>query len=138
MNMDEDVKKKVMLGLIVGCLVLAVGITVMTRKGGGPKPSNEPVQMLCVNEECAYAYELEREEYQEEARKNMTGMMMGPMMGPPALTCPECGQQSAYSAIKCEQCQAVFVRGEAGDQRFPDRCPECDYSKTEERMESRR
>jgi len=128
--MDEDTKKKVMLGLIILCLILAVGITMMTNRGGGGFGSrgNEPVQMLCMNQECGADFELSSEEYKAQI---MQGGMMGP--GPMAqmpIECPECGMRSAFRAVKCKKCETVFMQDyTSGD--FPDRCPECDYSDIE-------
>jgi DNA-directed RNA polymerase subunit RPC12/RpoP len=134
--MDEDKKKKVMLGLIILCLVLAIGITVLTNtggSGGGGSRSNEPVQMLCMNEECGADFELSTEEYREHM---MQGGMMGP--GPMAqapIECPECGMQSAFRAVKCKECGAIFMQDySSGD--FPDRCPECEYSDIEARRDA--
>ncbi len=137
--MDEDKKKKVMLGLIILCLVLAIGITAMTNRGSGGSGSgsrsNEPVQMLCMNQECRMDFELSSEEYSEQI---MQGGMMGP--GPMAQTpikCPECNMQSAFRAVKCKECEAIFMQDyTSGD--FPDRCPECDYSDIEARRDKAR
>lgn len=134
--MDEDKKRKVMIGLIVLCLVLAIGITAVTNLGGGGGSSsrgNQPVQMLCMNEECGMDFELSTEEYREHM---MQGGMMGP--GPMAqspVECPECGMQSAFRAVKCKDCEFVFMQDySSGD--FPDRCPECDYSDIEARRDA--
>ena len=135
--MDEDKKKKVMLGLIISCIVLAIGITVVTNKGGsgGGSRSNEPVQMLCMNEECGAEFELSTEEYREYM---MQGGMMGP--GPMAqmpIECTECGMQSAFRAVMCKECEVVFMQDySSGD--FPDRCPECGYSDIEARRDEAR
>ncbi len=134
--MDEDTKKKVMLGLIILCIVLAVGITVMTNRGGGSSSrSNEPIQMLCMNRECVMDFELSSKEYRAQI---MQGGMMGP--GPMAQTpieCPECSMRSAFRAVKCKKCETVFMQDyTSGD--FPDRCPECDYSDTEVRRDKAR
>ena len=135
--MEEDKKKKVMLGLIILCLVLAIGITVVTNTGGGGggSRSNEPVQMLCMNEECVMDFELSTEEYREQM---MQGGMMGP--GPMAQTpieCPECSMRSAFRAVKCKKCETIFMQDyTSGD--FPDRCPKCDYSDIEVRRDKAR
>jgi hypothetical protein len=129
--MDEDKRKKVMLALIIVCLVLAIGISVVTNMGGGGgsgSGSNAPVQMLCMNEACEADFELDSEEYRQQ-------MMQGGMMGPGPMAqmpceCPECGEMSAFRAVKCKECEAVFLQDyTSGD--FPDRCPECNYSDIE-------
>ena len=134
--MEEDKKKKVMLGLIILCLVLAIGITVVTNMGGGSgSRSNEPVQMLCMNQECGMDFEMTTEDYREQ-------MMQGGMMGPGPMAqapteCPECGMQSAFRAVKCKECETIFMQDySSGD--FPDRCPECEYSDIEARRNKSR
>ena len=53
-------------------------------------------------------------------------------MSVPALLCPNCGQHSVFKAIQCTRCSHIFIESETpGD--FYDRCPECQYSPTEER-----
>ncbi len=135
--MDEDKKKKVMLGLIILCLILAVGITVMNNMGGGGSGSrsNEPIQMLCMNQECKMDFELSSKEYSEQI---MQGGMMGP--GPMAQTpieCPECSMRSAFRAVKCNECETIFMQDYTSED-FPDRCPKCDYSDIEVRRNKAR
>lgn len=67
------------------------------------------------------------------------GMMMRPwgQFGWP-LVCPECNAESLYSAIRCQECDTVFYRGEAGDQRYPDTCPSCSFSRHRQMQEERR
>jgi hypothetical protein len=132
--MDEEKKKKIMIAVLVSCIVLAGAITFLTREGGGGGggSSNAPIQLLCMNEECSFDFEMTSEEYREQM---MQGGMMGP--GPMAQTpveCSECGMQSAFRGIKCNECELVFMQDyTSGD--FPDRCPECDYSEIEARRE---
>ena len=129
--MDEDKKKKVMIGIIAGCIVLAVIINVVPRLGKGPaKVPTGPVTMLCINNQCNADFELEREEMTEQM--NQMGGRNPMMMQTPTFVCPECNQRSAYRAMVCEQCEAMFIPTPQSDD-FRDRCPECDFSKTEER-----
>ena len=135
--MDESKKKQIMISIVVICLVLATVIAIVNfmggRSGGGSR-STGPVPLLCVNEECGNEFEMDREELTQQMMKS--GALMGPMgMGPQALTCPECNEQSAFQAVKCNKCQASFIKDySSGD--FPDRCPECDYSAIEEAREN--
>ena len=134
--MDEEKKKIVMIVVAVTCIVLAVVITFVTNEGGGRRATG-PVHMLCVNPDCGVSFELSRDDYSEQLKANPPDMMMPgmpgrEMAGPPVFTCSECGEESAYVANKCPECEAFFIRGQAGDQRFPDRCPECDYSAMED------
>ncbi len=135
--MDEEKKKLVMIVVAITCIVLAVVITFVTNDddGGGRRPTG-PLHMLCVNPDCGVSFELSRKDYSEQFRANPPEMMMPgargrEMAGPPALTCSDCGEKSAYVATKCPGCDVSFIEGQAGDRQFPDRCPECDYSAME-------
>ena len=132
--MDPMVKRKVMIGIIVVCVGLALGITVFTRGGCGGGGARGPVQMLCTNPDCGKAFEMSRSDFQEKMT-DMTGPggRMGPMGQMPAFTCTSCGEESAYIAIKCKQCGEVFVRGSSGRDDYPDKCPACGYSDFEKK-----
>ena len=134
--MDEEKKKIVMIVVAITCIVLAIVITFATREGGGSRRPTGPIPMLCVNPDCGVSFELSRKDYSEQFMANPPEMMMPGMpgrgmAGPPVFTCSECGEESAYMANKCPECEAFFIHGQAGDQQFPDRCPECDYSAIE-------
>ena len=136
--MDEEKKKTVMVVVAIACIVLAVVITFVTNKdGGGSGRPTGPIHMLCVNPDCGASFELSRDEYSQQLMANRPevttpGMRGGGMAGPAVLTCPECSKDSAYMATKCPECGALFIQGQAGDQQFPDRCPECDHSAMED------
>lgn len=129
--MDEDKKQKIMIGIVAGCLGLAVIITVVTNlgKGGGRGPTG-PVTMLCINEQCNADFDLEVDEMREQLNQ-MTGGNDMMMMTTPVFICNECNQRSAYRAMICTQCDTMFVPVQNSD--FRDRCPDCGYSRTEER-----
>ncbi|KKK46597.1 hypothetical protein LCGC14_3163660, partial [marine sediment metagenome] len=46
--MDEDKKQKIMIGLIVGCMVLAGVVTYMTKSGGSETAIGEAGEMMWV------------------------------------------------------------------------------------------
>jgi hypothetical protein len=131
--MDEEKKKLVMIVVAISCIVLAIVITFATKEGGGGRRATGPVHMLCVNPDCGVTFELSRKDYSEQRRANPPEMAMRGrgMTEPPVLTCSDCGEESAYMASKCPECEASFIQGQAGDRQFPDRCPECDYSAME-------
>ena len=79
-------------------------------------------------------YEISTDDFRKLMTDRGPGAMMMPGMGPQAFTCQECGEESAFMAVKCGQCSFVFVQSYDGSQDYPDRCPECDYSATEERV----
>ena len=139
--MDAEKKKPIMIAIVIGCLVLAGVITMLTSKSdeSGKKfhPKDE-IQMLCVNPDCNAEFTMVRKDYDEQMMIASQGIpMMSRIMSPPALTCPQCEQQSAYKAIKCNQCEYVFMSGEAEDEMWPDRCPECDYSEQEQKRDQK-
>ena len=108
--MDEDKKQKIMIGLIVGCLVLAGIITVVTNlgKGGGRrKRPTGPVTMLCINNKCNADFELSQEELVEQMRQMGDGDFM--MMQTPKFICPECNNRSAYRATICGECDTMSM-----------------------------
>lgn len=132
--MVEDKKKVVMIVIIVACLGLAAVIAVINlgggdSGGGGGVAAAGPLPTLCVNRDCGHIFEMTRDEHRQQMRER--GRMMG-RGGPPAFTCPQCGEESAYQANKCSKCNTVFIADyTSGD--FADRCPECSYSAIEER-----
>ena len=141
--MDDDKKKLIKIIAIVACLVLAIGITVITNTGGGGGSSYDPkaqVTLMCTNEDCEAITDVTNDEYREMVRAGMEGeggpgMMMMPGMGPMAVECPECGEKSALRAEVCPECEEVFIMNYMAMDDYPDRCPnpDCEYSRMEER-----
>ena len=133
--MDEDKKKVVMIVVVVVCLALAGALAYKNFGGGGDTSTSaqKPQTMLCVNPECGHIFEMTMEERREIMRER--GRMMR-RSGPPAFTCPQCGEESAYQANKCPKCSTVFIADYTSDD-FTDRCPECGYSAIEERRQQK-
>ena len=132
--MDEEKKRKVMLGVVIGCFSLAM-ILFLTTSGIFKKKykgSNEPIVMLCVNPECNADFDLERDDYRDQMSQIPMMMMME---STPPLECTSCNKRSAFRATVCESCDSLFLPTPSSDD-FPDRCPECGYSKIEERRNS--
>lgn len=143
--MDDDKKKLIKIIAIAACLVLAIGITVITNSGGGGGSSYDPkaqVTLMCTNEDCGEIFDVTNEEYRDMVRTSMedegSGMMM-PGMGPMAVECPECGEKSAMKAEVCEKCEEVFIIDYTTIDDYPDRCPnpDCEYSRMEERRKKK-
>ena len=44
------------------------------------------------------------------------------------------GEIAAYRATTCSKCNGIVVTGDAGDEKYPDKCPACGYSAVEERV----
>ncbi len=140
--MDDDKKKLVKIIAIVACLILAIGITVITNTGGGSGGSaaKGDITLMCTDEDCGAITEVSRDEYREMMRAGMEGeggpgMMMMPGMGPMTVECPECSEKTAMAATVCEECGEVFIMDPMSmqDDGYPDECPECGFSKMEAR-----
>ena len=125
--MDEEMKKKVAIGIAVGCIVIAAAITIITTRGGssGGPESGGQVQFLCINPQCGYAFESSGEELD---KLKSEGIAMAEM---PPLKCPKCGQNSVYAAIKCGKCGNVFIPNYENAEEY-DKCPKCGFSKKEQ------
>ena len=128
--MAEGKKKPIMIGIIVGSIVLAGAITLMTRapRGEGLKsiPEEKMMWMTCRNDTCGANYEMQMREYyrQREEIQKQSGAMS---MSVPALICEKCSEESLYKAFKCQKCELIFEGGaKRGD--YEDRCPKCGYS----------
>ena len=137
--MEEDTKKKILTITMVACLGLAAVITFATGgffKGGPKVRASDTMTLLCVNPECGGDSEITREEYRESMENSGVGGM-GPMamMGPTPVECPECGEMSATIALRCKECEHVFIQ-QMGSDDYPDRCPECEYSDIENRRDN--
>jgi hypothetical protein len=125
-----------------GCLALALGIGFWQFKDSifpGSGGQMEPVVMLCTNPKCEKAFKLKPDEFQKLMQEMgpMGGMPPMMMMGQqPAYTCKFCGQKTAYIAMECKKCKAVFIPKNpmtAGQSNEPyDKCPECGYSDSAE------
>jgi predicted RNA-binding Zn-ribbon protein involved in translation (DUF1610 family) len=125
--MDEDMKKKVAIGIAVGCIVIAGAIAFMTTRSGSSdsKTKEGQVQFLCINPKCGNAFEASEEKLN---KLRGDGISMADM---PPIKCPKCGQESAYVAIKCEKCGNVFIPNYDNPAEY-DKCPKCGFSKREQ------
>ena len=125
--MDDDVKKKIMVGVVALCVVSAVVLFLITRSGGGGIKSAEgTVLMKCRNPECEADYQKDKEEYYMFIQMNIDPMATEM----PPVVCEQCGEESAYLAMECPNCEVIFEMGAIPDE-FPDKCPACGHSDTE-------
>ena len=135
--MEESKKKPVMIGVIIGCLVLAGVITYLTQrdKTDGPESLERGVMywLKCTAEGCGHEWQMDRRDYFEylEEHQDLNTMAAA------GVECPKCGGETGYRAEKCEKCEHTFMRGTVPHD-FADRCPECGYSKTEEERKDTR
>jgi phage FluMu protein Com len=132
--MEESKKKPIMVGIIVGCVVVAGAITYFTRSGRGrggipDEFADRYTWMSCRNPDCGNSWEMNLKEYWEMVEKfriENPGVLENP-----AATCPKCNEPSGYESVKCEKCELVFEKGSV-PRDFEDRCPKCKFSKIEQ------
>jgi len=130
--MEESKKKQLLIGVIIVCLAVAGIITYATRSGTGNGDFSEfkgqQVWLKCANESCGATFDIDKAEYYKKLDEYMAENPMTSIA--PAFECPQCGQQSAYEAVKCK-CGNIFFPQQKGSD-FADRCPKCKYSQIEE------
>ena len=127
--MEESGKKKIMLAFIVVCLVAAAMITILSNSGGKPTVDlKSPYPFLCLK--CGAAFKVPREDYHAElAARGAYGDIQ--------IDCPECGEEAAVLALECAECGNTFLKGPIDSEDYRDRCPECGYSKMQEKREGK-
>ncbi|MDT8304141.1 MAG: hypothetical protein RQ760_21845 [Sedimentisphaerales bacterium] len=135
--MEESKKKLVMILVIVVCLGVAGAVFFRGGSGSGgieDIPDDEMTWVKCRNKSCNAEYEMGRKDYFKFQTANAN-----PMGPAPGIPCEKCGEPSVYKAEKCqnEACGAVFFSG-AVPNDFPDRCPKCMQSATEELRNKRK
>ena len=129
--MEESKKKPLMIGAVVVCLIVAVAITFRgksSQSSGIKRFAGQDQWLKCTNEDCGTEYTMDKKEYLEW-RQTHFAVSSAQRIG---MACRECGEETVFGAIKCENCEHVFFEGAAGMSGFTDTCPECDYSKIEE------
>jgi ribosomal protein L40E len=135
--MEEHLKKRIMLGVIGGCLLLAGLISLMTRPrrmGIPAKFAKEFKWVKCRDPNCAEGYQITKKDYYVHIEKNTELWAMES----PGLICKKCGEKSVYEAVKCEKCGSVFEVYSSVPRSFRDKCPKCGYSKIEKDREQAR
>lgn len=142
--MTSDKKKIFMLVIVAVCFALVVAITVYRRHVEGTAPTGvesikhgDMIWVKCEDPKCGAEYQMDKREYFEYLQdhpptaEEFAEMMSDPnMKGATALVCNKCKKKTIYRAEKCEKCGIVFIRGSVKHD-YADRCPECNYSKTE-------
>ena len=135
--MEESKKKAVMIGVIVACVAVAGVVTYIRYSGSSSGiegiPAGEMMWVKCSNKACNAEYQISKRDYYQFMKEHAN-----PLASAPPMVCQKCGKDSVYAAVKCEnpQCGTVFFENSVrGD--FPDRCPKCGYSATEESRKKR-
>jgi hypothetical protein len=127
--MPENMKKPILIGIVLLCLASAGAITLLTRseRSGIPKSfATEMTWVKCRNPQCAAEYQITKKQYFLYVEKNQDWAAAGA----PALICQECAEPAVYRAVKCGNCGLVFEMGTV-PLDFQDRCPKCGFSKIE-------
>ena len=130
--MEDSKKKPIMIGVIGVCIIVAGLITFARRSGGSGGidsiPDDKMTWVKCSNPNCKAEYEMSEKQYYKDVQErfNPSGTL--------PLTCEKCGKDSIFQAYKCANpsCGIVFIRGVAGREDHPDRCPDCGRSETED------
>ena len=131
--MEDSKKKPIMIGVIVVCLVVA-GLITFARRGGGSDidgiSDDKMTWVKCSNPSCNAEYEMSEKAFFKAQQERFNPMARGAT----PLTCEKCSKDSLFQAFKCANpsCGNVFIRGVSGQNDFPDRCPKCKQSETEE------
>jgi len=138
--MEDSKKKPVMIAVIVVCLGVAGAITYL-RSGGSDGginslPDDKMTWVKCNNPDCKAEYQMSEKEFLKELQKRINPAAM---QSTPALVCQKCGKPSVYQAYKCgnPSCNTIFFANSVPND-FPDRCPVCKRSETEEIRKARK
>lgn len=135
--MEDSKKKPIMIAVIIVCLGVAGAVTLM--RSGGPGggiediPDDKMVWVKCNNPQCKAEYQMGEKAYYKTVQERTDPRSLTT----PALICEECGKASVYKAFKCPYCGVVSFSGSVPND-FPDRCPECNKSETEEIRKARK
>lgn len=132
--MEEQGKKWLAIGFAVVSIAIVIVVFSKTFFGGsGTSGSGDgKVYLLCKS--CS-GFEITLDEYRD-MMNTQPGGMAALMGGPMLLICPKCNQKSCMVATKCQKCENIFIpyvgRNQAPNS-YPDKCPKCGYSPSEER-----
>ncbi len=133
--MEEAKKRRFMISVIVVCLLVAGIIYWRTNASRQTDTTSGDVQngtvlMKCNNQRCQAVFEVTAKEYREFMQQSnpLGEMQLG-------MQCKQCGQRSAFRAVRCEKCGSVFFYGYEGAD-FADRCPKCGFSKMESNIKA--
>lgn len=128
--MEDSKKKLIMIAIVVVCLAAAAAVTFKShsKNTGINRFAGKEQWIKCTNPDCGAEYTMDMKEYLEWKNENVTILSQETI----GMVCSKCEEETAFGgAIKCEKCEHVFFRGDAGAD-FLDTCPECDYSKSKE------
>lgn len=120
--MEESKKKPIMILFIVGCLVAAGVITLLSRSDSSESDySGVMMWVKCRNPQCKAEYEMDKQEYRDYMKENQKRPER------PPLICEKCAKKSVYIAVKCSDCGLIFEEGAAGFAKPSKQCPKCGH-----------
>ncbi|HPC93444.1 MAG TPA: hypothetical protein PLU87_00765 [Sedimentisphaerales bacterium] len=124
-------------GIIALCLIIAVVVVVVTRSSGpgGVESLSDDTQVWVLCTACNASYQMGEKTYYTQLQERTT--QMANPMARVLLTCQKCGKDRVVKAVKCAKCGEVFPEGIVPND-FPDRCPKCKFSATEEKRKARK
>jgi predicted Zn-ribbon and HTH transcriptional regulator len=122
-------KHQVKLVIAGACLALAVIIIAMSFKeesDGIEDYKGEIAYIKCLEADCGHVEEMDLSEYYQMIRDEYDNFES-------YVKCSKCGGR-AMRVNKCPQCGFLFPNGAARG-AYPDTCPECKYSPTQQERE---
>ena len=66
--MDDNIRKPIMIGIVVVCIVAAIGITIYNKDTGDGSTAKDEVLILCSN--CDKSFKLSENEFGKKMRTN--------------------------------------------------------------------
>lgn len=137
--MEDSKKKPIMIAVIVVCLGVAGAVTFLKSGSDAGTDSISESKMTwvkCNNPACSAEYEMSERQYFKDIQERLNPAAMESRT---ALICQKCSKPSAFKAHKCgnPSCAAVFFENSVPND-FPDRCPKCKRSETEEIRKARK
>jgi DNA-directed RNA polymerase subunit M/transcription elongation factor TFIIS len=124
--------------VIAVCILISVVVFLATRGGGksGLDSISDTEQVWVKCKSCNTSYQISRKQYYKEIGEKTAAGGATAMMYTPPLTCQKCSKNTVFLAEKCPNCGEIFLTGSVPND-FPDRCPKCKHSKTEDTRKAR-
>jgi predicted RNA-binding Zn-ribbon protein involved in translation (DUF1610 family) len=124
-----DIKKTVSIIIIIGSLAIAGVMTWRTISRNStaiPELKGEKTLLKCTDPACGNVFEMPKNKYYKDLQEKAA-------LGASAslLTCPKCGKDTAYRAVKCKKCGTVFLYNPRPG-IYEDKCSNCGFSEMEE------
>jgi len=112
------------------CITVAIALFFLFKPKPDESTTPEHLSLICTNDKCGSDITVSRNEYINLVKQSgYTGAFPNQIL----LTCSKCGQKSVRVCEKCIKCGKLFLLS-YGNKDYPDRCPQCDYSKMEQRF----